>query len=80
MAACWPPSTRSSADLNRALAERRRVALLATADGEDWFELAQTEERLGNIASAQRAYAQALRAAGAPLSPAHRAVAHQNLP
>ena len=67
-------------DPDRALAERRRVALLGTAEGEDWFELAQTEARLGNTASAQRAYAQALHAGGAALSPAHRAIAHQNLP
>ena len=67
-------------DLDRALSERRRAALLPTADGEDWFELAQTEARLGNTASAQRAYAQALRAAGTPLSPAHRAAARRSLP
>ena len=65
---------------DRALVERRRAALLSTADGEDWFDLAQTEARLGNTASAQRAYAQALRAPGTPLSPAHRTVARQNLP
>ena len=67
-------------DLDRALAERRAVALLATANGEDWFQLAQTEARLGNTASAQRAYAQALRAPGAALSPVHRALAHHSLP
>jgi len=67
-------------DLERSLAERRAAVLLATAAGEDWFELAQTEARLSNTASAQRAYVQALRAVKYPLSPAHRAIARQYAP
>ena len=70
----------TAGDLDRALAERRAVALLSTADGEDWFQLGQMESRLGNTASAERAYTQALRAPGTPLSTAHRAIAHRNLP
>ena len=70
----------TAGDLDRALSERRAVALLSTADGEDWFQLAQAEARLGNTVSAQRAYAQALRASGTSLSAAHRAIAHRNLP
>lgn len=67
-------------DQDRALLERRDVVLLSSATGEDWFELAQTEARLGNADSAGKAYARALRATSPPLSAAHRAIARQHAP
>lgn len=43
-----------------ALRERRRVAGLEGAGGEDWFALAQAEERAGNGSAARAAYRRAL--------------------
>jgi len=51
-----------------ALRERRRVTGLEGADGEDWFALAQAEERAGNRSAAQAAYRHALESAIPPSS------------
>ena len=57
-----------------ALRERRRVSGLEGADGEDWYALAQAEERAGNRAAARAAYQRALESA-VPPSPFHAAIA-----
>ena len=57
-----------------ALRERRRITGLEGADGEDWYALAQAEERAGHGPAAQAAYRRALEAS-LPLSPFHAAIA-----
>ncbi len=59
-----------------ALRERRRTAGLDGAGGEDWFALAQAEERAGNNAAARAAYRRALESRTPP-APFHAAVARQ---
>ncbi len=59
-----------------ALRERRRIAGLEGAGGEDWFALAQAEERVGNNAAARAAYRRALESRTPP-TPFHAAVARQ---
>lgn len=57
-----------------ALRERRRVAGLEGAVGEDWYALAQAEEHAGGGAAARAAYRRALESA-VPPSPFHAAIA-----
>ena len=57
-----------------ALRERRRVSGLEGAGGEDWYALAQAEERAGNGTAARAAYRHALESP-VPPSPFHAAIA-----
>lgn len=57
-----------------ALHERRRVANLDGAVGEDWYTLAQAEERAGNTQAARAAYRRALECP-VPPSPFHASLA-----
>ncbi len=57
-----------------ALRERRRIAGLEGADGEDWFALARAEERAGNSTAARAAYRHALESPTPPSS-FHAAIA-----
>lgn len=59
-----------------ALRERRRVVGLEGAGGEDWFVLAQAEERVGNGPAARAAYRRALESP-VPPSSFHAAIARQ---
>jgi hypothetical protein len=59
-----------------ALRERRRIVGLEGATGEDWYALADAEERAGNGAAARTDYRRALDAPG-PLSSFHAAIARQ---
>ena len=65
-----------SGTADAALHERQRVASLGGADGEDFFQLAQSEQRAGNADAARAAYRRAL-AAPTPPSGFHAAVARQ---
>lgn len=58
------------------LGERRRIVGLTGAGGEDWFALAQAEERVGNAQAARAAYRRALEAPVPPNS-FHAALARQ---
>ena len=58
------------------LHERRRVAGLSGAGGEDWFALAQAERAAGNSQAARAAYRHALDSA-VPLNSFHAALARQ---
>lgn len=57
-----------------ALHERQRVANMEGAVGEDWYALAQAEERAGSSEAARAAYRRALESA-VPPSPYHAGVA-----
>ena len=57
-----------------ALRERRRVSGLEGAVGEDWYALAQAEERAGSGTAARAAYRRALESP-VPPSPFHAAIA-----
>lgn len=57
-----------------ALHERRRVANLEGAVGEDWYALAQAEERSGSAEAARTAYRRALECP-VPPSPYHAGIA-----
>ncbi len=59
-----------------ALRERRRIAGLEGAGGEDWYALARAEEGVGNNAAARAAYRRALESPTPP-TPFHAAVARQ---
>lgn len=59
-----------------ARSERQRIVSLDGADGEDWFALAQSEEKAGRLTAARAAYRRAL-TTSPPLSPDHAAVARQ---
>ncbi len=56
--------------------ERQRIASLDGADGEDFYQLAQSEQRAGNADAARAAYRRAL-AAPIPPSGFHAALAKQ---
>jgi len=58
------------------LQERRRLSGLAATTGEDWFALAQAEERAGNIQAAKAAYRHALESP-VPPNASHAARARQ---
>ena len=58
------------------LSERRRIAGLAGADGEDWFALALAEEHAGNAPTAKLDYRRAL-ASAVPPNSFHAALARQ---
>ena len=57
-----------------ALRERRRITTLENAVGEDWFALAQLEEKRGNGQAARTAYRRALESSTPP-TPFHAAIA-----
>ena len=59
-----------------ALHERQQIASLDGADGEDFYQLAQSEQRAGNADAARAAYRRAL-AAPTPPSGFHAALAKQ---
>jgi hypothetical protein len=57
-----------------ALRERRRITSLEGAVGEDWFALAQAEEKRGNLQAARTAYRHALESPTPP-TPFHAGIA-----
>jgi hypothetical protein len=57
-----------------ALRERRRITGLEGAVGEDWFALAQAEEKRGNLQAARTAYRRALESPTPP-TPFHVGIA-----
>ena len=59
-----------------ALRERRRITGLEGAVGEDWFALAQAEEKHGNSAAARAAYRHALESPTPP-TPFHLGIARE---
>ena len=65
-----------SSTAQAALHERQRVASLDGADGEDFFQLGQSEQRAGNTDAARTAYRRAL-TAPTPPSGFHAALARQ---
>lgn len=59
-----------------ALRERRRITGLENAVGEDWFALAQLEEKRGNVQAARTAYRRSLESPTPP-TPFHAAIARE---